>query len=122
MMLNNGQRENILSCDVLVESGSFYERLSSLGSLLRNFQISSSLTAEALISEIEDLDKILRPSNTGLASRLSIFFEEVSDFVKLVNEQREPVKIREKIEQYRILFKGYAGVRHVDYIAYKPVR
>lgn len=73
MMLNNGQRENILSCDVLVESGSFYERLSSLGSLLRNFQISSSLTAEALISEIEDLDKILRPSNTGLASRLSIF-------------------------------------------------
>ena len=51
--------------------------------------------------------------------RLQVFFSETIKFLGMVASGESPVKIRKAIDGFSILFKGFAGVRHVDYVAYK---
>lgn len=122
MMLNQGENENISSLEFLESQGDFYNQLSRLGSLLRNVQISSSLSTETLLDQLRTLSELIAPREPSCSARLLSFLGEISDFLKIVDQGAELRVIRWRIDQFKILFKGFAGVRHVDYLAYKPNR
>ncbi len=120
MMLNEGENENILSLEFLERGQDFYKEVSRLGALLRNLQISSTLSTDILLDKLNVLSELIAPRKPSCSARLLTFFSEISDFLKMIDEGAELREIRLKVDQYKILFKGYAGVRHVDYLAYKP--
>jgi SAM-dependent methyltransferase len=122
MILNRGEHENILSSDFLEGSAKFLKHLAELGSLLRNLQIPNTLVIEDVLSRIDELIRLLQPSRSTCSARLITFFSEILDFLALVQEKRSLAEIRLRLDRYEILFKGYAGVKHVDYLAYKPKR
>ena len=66
-----------------------------------------------LISDVN-----IQKDNT-LKNRLKIFFDEVIKFCELIDDKKDLVTIREQIDNFNILFKGYNGVRDVLFLGYK---
>jgi len=75
-----------------------------------HFQELSSALAES-----SDALNFLQP----LRDKLLKAIQEADEFVNLVNES-DIKKLRKFIENTEVLFKGACGVRHADFIAYKP--
>lgn len=121
MILNEGEEENISS--FLVEGGQDY--LSSLAKVsngLRNLQIKTCPNVSLVKSDflsLYELSKETWGAPVVLGKRLQTFFHEVNVFLELLVISEKPENIRKHIDDFEILFKGYAGVRHVDYVAYK---
>lgn len=67
------------------------------------------------LAESSDSLNFLQPLRDKLLKAL----EEAEDFVALVGESN-PQKLREFIVKTEVLFKGACGVRHADFIGYKP--
>lgn len=119
MLQKNGDVENIQALDerYLEYAGN----LSSLTSYVTNFSLGSSLDithfddlADAVAGSFENL-LFLRP----LQMRLSEFLAEAKQFVHIVATSNLD-EIRAFIISCKHLFRGACGVRHVDFIAYKP--
>ena len=53
-----------------------------------------------------------------ITSRLNIFLREVEGLLKILKTQ-DITKVKKFLDKTKILFKGYVGVRHIDYIGYK---
>ena len=70
--------------------------------------------SRALAASAKNLD-FLAP----LREKLGLFLKEADEFIKLV-QSAEPKQVRKFIERTKVLFKGACGVRHVDFIAYRP--
>ena len=68
---------------------------------------------------LKDSAKNLDPLGP-LQKKMEVFMTESVDFIRIVKEG-ELKKIRTFIESTKYLFKGACGVRHVDFIAYKPI-
>ena len=99
----------------------FSSSLAELTTYVANFNSSSKLNTDsftdlsrALVSSVNTLD-ILRP----FKDKLNVFAQEAEDFVKLVYSA-DINEVRKFVENTQHLFKGACGVRHVDFIAYKP--
>lgn len=99
----------------------YAEKLSALTSCVANFNSLSSLDitqfnelADAVAASFRNLS-LLYP----LKMRLSEFVEEARGFVNMVDSSNLD-EIRAYIGACKHLFKGACGVRHVDFIAYKP--
>lgn len=121
MILNKGELENIMYFDFLKNSQKFYRSLETFVQSLRNIKIKNSLSINALISKLKILNsEVKKNEKSKLSEKLDIFFYEIKEFLKIIETSRNPQQIRKKIDNFQILFKGYSGVRHVDYIAYKP--
>lgn len=120
MVLNKGEVENILSCDPIENSNQFYVELEEIGELLRNLQITNTLEPGELVDKFLHLGASITAKNTYLSERLEKFSQEVQEFICMIEAGNEPEDIRRRMNQFNILFKGYAGVRHVDYVAFKP--
>jgi hypothetical protein len=58
---------------------------------------------------------------TPLRDKLSVFAREAEEFVNLLKSS-DLAQVRSFIETTQYLFKGACGVRHVDFIAYKPAQ
>lgn len=67
------------------------------------------------LAESSDALNFLQPLRDKLLQAL----QEAEHFVELVKESN-PQKLREFITKTEVLFKGACGVRHVDFIGYKP--
>ena len=121
MVLNKGEIENIESC----ESG-IYENFNALSSTvfkLRNLQKNTFLDARALQKDFHDLAGVVSASvkqPSVLGGRLLKFFSETVLFLEMIEKKEKPVVIRNAIDGFEVLFKGFTGMRHVDYVAYKP--
>ena len=50
--------------------------------------------------------------------RLNTFLKEVEGLFKIL-QTRDLIKVKKYLDKTEILFKGYVGVRHIDYIGYK---
>ena len=118
MILNRGEMENISSSNFIEDSSNYFEDLDSLGQALRNIKIGSTLSVEVLIEKFRRLSS--RDASTHLSHRLDTFFLEVELFLRMIDDRKEPLEIRREINKFQILFRGYVGVRHVDYVGYKP--
>lgn len=119
LLQKNGDRENIQALD-----GKYLMYARNLDTLTRyvaNLNSTSSIEAsrfnqlaDATAGSFRDLS-LLEP----LKTRLSEFLDEAKRFVHLV-ETEDLDKIRTYLGSCKHLFKGACGVRHVDFIAYKP--
>ncbi len=121
MILNKGELENIEYFDFLKNSEKFSKTLETFVQSLRNVKIKNNLSKNTLFDKIRILNsEIKKTGKSKLREKLNIFFYEIKEFLKILEEIKNPDQIRKRIDNFQILFKGYAGVRHVDYIAYKP--
>jgi len=119
MILNKGELENISSSNFVEDSSNYFEDLGSLSHALRNIKIGTTLSVEALIEKFHRLGS--RDASTHFSSRLDTFFREVELFLRMIENRKDPLEIRREVNKFQILFRGYVGVRHVDYVGYKPL-
>lgn len=121
MILNKGEFENIMYFDFLKESQKFSKTIETFVQSLRNIKIKNNLSKNVLFDKLRTLNsEIKKTGKSKLREKLDIFFNEITEFLKIVQTSQNLQQIRKRIDNFQILFKGYAGVRHVDYIAYKP--
>jgi len=120
MILQQGELENINL--IGGQAGDYFERLASMAGELRNFQKGTPLDISRLQKNLVQLAGASNDAWGGpsvLNKRLQVFFSETIKFLEMVAVGESPTKIRKAIDGFTILFKGFAGVRHVDYVAYK---
>jgi hypothetical protein len=122
MILNKGETENIQSFEG-TGIHEYKQRLGSVASTLRNLNADTTLDLSSLQQHFRNLRELSVDAfgKPVLIDRLNIFFSEVDTFIKSINDKKSLSEIREEIDRFQILFKGFLGVRHVDYIAYKKV-
>lgn len=108
--------------EVSARLSQFASSLADLTAYVSNFNMNKSLDtkqfnslSQALVATSDRLTVFLMP----IHDKLCIFAKEVEEFVALV-KSGELLQIRSFIENARYLFKGACGVRHIDFIAYKP--
>lgn len=96
--------------------------LSALTRYVANFDRETKINAKrfrtltsALTASSSDLTFFFNP----LREKLLTFLDEADKFVELVFSS-DIKSVRQFIEEAQVLFKGACGVRHVDFIAYKP--
>ena len=121
MILNEGELENISSFEFLKDSTNFYKEINIFVHLLRNVKIKNDISIDNIIQKINNLKVLSKEAEKiKLVERLKVFFSESEEFIKTLKTTKKLENLRKKIDNFKILFKGYAGVRHVDYVAYKP--
>ena len=100
----------------------FSTAFADLTSYMANFNKNTKLDvnrfhelSRALAQSSDTLEDVLQPLRDKLLKAL----KEADKFVSLVYES-DLKKLRAFIEKTEALFKGMCGVRHVDFIGYKP--
>jgi SAM-dependent methyltransferase len=100
----------------------FASSLAELTSYVANFNMHKNMDTKkfcslsrALIASSVSLSVFFIP----LSDKLSLFSQEAEGFVRLV-KSGDLAQVKSFIEKAQYLFKGACGVRHVDFIAYKP--
>ena len=122
MLLNKGEYENINSY-ISPKKAKYLEELEQIETNLRNLQINTEIDALNLKESFAKLNQLSKDDSEEvslLRERERLFFEEVSILLDHVSKNSPLLEIRKSIDKFKILFKGYLGVRHVDYVAYKP--
>lgn len=96
----------------------FANLTSYVANLNKNTKLDVGHFKELSSALVESSDKLnfLQPLRDKLLKAL----KEADEFVSLVNAS-DLNKLRKFIEKTEILFKGACGVRHADFIAYKPI-
>lgn len=121
MILDGGEEENLRFFENLGNKD-FFSQIGSLSSLLRNLRIDTPLGPGIVNQKVNSAKTALAKGIKveELHSRFEKFLEEVSVFIDLVDSGASLKSIREKIDAFSVLFQGFSGVRHVDYVGYKP--
>ena len=108
--------------EVSVQLSRFSSSLADLTAYVANFNMHKNLDTEqftslsrALVASSDRLTVFLKP----LHDKLCVFAQEAEEFVTLA-KSGDLSQVASFIEKARYLFKGACGVRHVDFIAYKP--
>ena len=100
----------------------FSSALKDVTSYVENLNKGSQIDLDKfgkLSNMLKDSAKNIDPLGP-LQNKMEVFMTESVDFIRIVKEG-ELKKIRTFIENTKYLFKGACGVRHVDFIAYKPM-
>ena len=124
MLLNNGESENIESYLPEQKAPDFFNQTAQLCEKLRNLQPTSTLAPGEVSRDFTlwgDLGEKSFASKSNIALRLQVFAKEVNALLAHVQENKPLIEIRKLIDGFDILFQNLAGVRHVDYLAYKPL-
>ena len=98
------------------------ESLKEISSTMSNFSKKSQLDTDIFIEANKKLNIEFSSVDffQPLKNKLNIFLEEVTIFLKTV-ESGDLNKLENVIDHFKVLFKGAVGVRHVDFIAYRPI-
>lgn len=123
MLMNKGEAENIQMFFSEVSTESVLAQTDTISQKLRNLQSNSTLLPDEVLQAFQiwsDLSDRTSSLPSKLQLRIKTFAFEVKTFVSAISEGRSLVEIRQLIDNFQILFKNYAGIRHVDYLAYKP--
>ena len=120
MIQNAGHEENIQSIEG-VKLHAFHEGLLEFSEKLRNLQIGDRPDFD----QIKELaQKMKAESNSAfnfgnLETRMHKFFTEVSRWVELLASGADENDLLSAKNEFKVLFRGLMGVRHVDYVGYK---
>tara|TARA_Y100000589_G_C27137691_1_gene623249 strand:- start:210 stop:1445 length:1236 start_codon:yes stop_codon:yes gene_type:complete len=123
LILNKGDRENLESFSGNILDNSYLEKFSKLEKDLRCCRIDNDLGTSDLTETFGDLKELISDFNinkdNSIKNRLKLFFEEVIKFIELIDDKKDLTSIRSEIDKFKILFKGYTGVRDVLFLGYK---
>ena len=123
MLLNHGESENLESFIPQVGAEEFFNHTTKVSNRLRNLKNASNLSGKVISEDFVNwgkLGKLTFESQPNIAQRLKIFAMEVGVFLSSVEQEKPLGEIRKLVDSFEILFQNFAGVRHVDYLAYKP--
>ena len=121
MLLNKGEEENLASTTPNTFD-EFAKPLEDFSGNLRNLRADSVPAIAEIRSNVTNLAKVsseILRNPVRLLDRLDIFLREVGLFLSVLENANEPSELKDPIQSSTILFRGYAGVRHVDYVGYK---
>jgi 2-polyprenyl-3-methyl-5-hydroxy-6-metoxy-1,4-benzoquinol methylase len=119
LLQKEGDVENVAALDS--NHVAYAHALGALTRYVENFNAQSSLEPARFF----ELAEAARRSCTGLRflsqlqDRFVQFIDEATEFVRTV-ERGDVDEVRAYIAGCRHLFKGACGVRHVDFVAYRP--
>ena len=119
MLQNEGDRQNMEALDDA--HGGYAENLAVLTNYVANLSATTQLDLERfdVLADAVDLAfrglVMLKP----LRTRMSEFISEAKHFLHLVDTEDLPT-IREFVVSSKHLFRGAVGVRHADFVAYRP--
>ena len=101
--------------------GEFASALEQITTLVANFNKNTKLDAKKfnVLSRALLKSSVNVPTFQPLHDKLLEFMQEAEEFINLVNKG-DITKVRALIEKAQHLFKGACGVRHVDFIMFKP--
>lgn len=121
-MLQTDSDANVLPT-ISAQINQFAHSLAELTTYVANFNMHRNIESKkftslsrALVSSSDKLQSTFAP----LRDKLSVLLLEAEEFVNLVNKCNDLAQVRKFIENTQYLFKGACGVRHVDFIMYKP--
>ena len=118
MMQTIEDQEEVINFDIIMQNtnNSVQELSSLMANFNKNSKLDSNIFNETSTDLMNNLDKVdlLSP----LKSKLSNFLKEANQFVRLI-EKGNIEDIKNGIKNFKILFTGAVGLRHVDFIAYK---
>ena len=120
MMQTN--EDNVLLTDYNNIMKDVNNTLQYISDMMSNFSKKSQLDSDLFIEANEKLQKEFSSLNffKPLEDKLNIFIKEITLFLRAV-ENGDLNNLKFVIDQFEVLFTGAVGVRHVDYIAYKPI-
>lgn len=107
---------------VSANADAFAVAFSNVSSYLQNLNSKSLLdsqTFKALSQQLVSCANSVRPFQP-LRDKLAVFAAEAEAFIDVV-KAGDLATVRSFIENTQVLFKGACGVRHVDFVAYKPL-
>ena len=97
-----------------------YIKQKKLSDNLSSISPDSKISIPSSIKMVSDYKNAIK--NIDLAKpitiRLNTFLKEVEGLFKIL-QTRDLIKVKKYLDKTEILFKGYVGVRHIDYIGYK---
>jgi SAM-dependent methyltransferase len=120
MIQNTGYSENVKSIEGS-ELSQFSSSLFHFSDMLRNLQIGDKPDYCELAETVREMSRVAEGAFdfANFHGRLRQFFLEVLRWVELVESKSKVEDFLLAKQEFSILFKGLAGVRHVDYIGYK---
>ncbi len=115
-----GDKENATTLDGAYDK--MAERFDALISAMQNFNAREQINANKFVELSRSLGLTLSELDlyAPLKKRLGVFLEEARRFVEAV-ESGDLEDVRRVMQDSVHLFKGAIGVRHVDFIGYRPL-
>ena len=79
-----------------------------------------TINLKSSINMVSNYKKAIKDLNLTkpLVSRLDTFLNEVKGLLTIL-KSKDLSKVDKYLKKTKILFKGYVGVRHIDYVGYK---
>jgi len=121
MLMQCGEDEKV-NLQAFSNFDGFTRQLANTAAVLRNLQLNKQPCYDDIkyhISRLRDEAETAISGKSPFLIRAIVFLTEVVDFLDRVNRQDDLSSLRNAIDGYKHLFKGFSGVRHIDYIGYK---
>ena len=123
-MLMRGGEEDAQNCGVDSDQlMSYAAQLHETAGLLRNLQTSSNVDQAQLRNSFVQLsERTLQvwDARPAWATKAEEFYKEVDHLLLALSNGESATDLRALIDSFDWLFKGRVGVRHVDYVGFKP--
>ena len=97
-----------------------YAKQKKLSDNLSSISPDSKISISSSIKMVNDYKKSVKNIDLAkpITARLNIFLKEVEGLLNIL-KTHDVIKVKKYLDKTKILFKGYVGVRHIDYIGYK---
>ena len=92
----------------------------NLEDYLADCNINSSVKIDQVIKKIKNFDQDLKKFDFNIYAKKNIY-KILTEIIKLLKilKNKDLIEIKNFLKKCDTLFKGYVGVRHVDYIGQK---
>lgn len=118
-MIKNNE-DDIDYTDYLKSINNIYLKQKKLSNHISAISPDKTINLKSSINMVSDYKKSLKKLDLGkpIVSKLDLFLQEVNGLLVLLKPKNLD-KVDKYLKKTKILFKGYVGVRHIDYVGYK---
>ena len=97
-----------------------YLKQKKLSNYISSVSPDTKINLKSSINMVSDYKKSLKELELGkpIISKLELFLQEVNGLL-VVLKSKNLDKVDKYLKKTKVLFKGYVGVRHIDYVGYK---
>ena len=106
--------------DYLKSVNKIYLKQTKLSNHISSISPGTKVNLNSSINMVDAYKKSLKELDLSkpIVSRLDLFLKEVNGLLVTL-KYKDLNKVDKYLKKTKILFKGYVGVRHIDYVGYK---
>ena len=106
--------------DYLKSLNKIYLKQKKLSDHISSISPDTKINLNSSINMVNAYKKSLKDLNLGkpIVTKLDLFLKEVNGLL-IILKSKDLDKVDKYLKKTKILFKGYVGVRHIDYVGYK---